>query len=111
MYDVQEAMLECIRSYLHRRSFRASVASKLPKEFTATLGVPQGSVLGPLLFILFVRNKMKSVLSQDLEFDEDSKIYSKVDNCGSIMLLKDDISSVHEWSIRNRLSLNLAKPP
>ena len=56
--------------------------------------VPQGSVLGPLLFIIFVNDMDQSVLSQLLKFADDAKLFRCVTDQGGVNILKDDLKSL-----------------
>ena len=51
---------------------------------SVTSGVPQGSVLGPLLFIIFVNDMVQSVLSQLLKFADDAKPFRCLSDPGGV---------------------------
>ena len=74
-------------------------------------GVPQGSVLGPLLFLLYTNDLPKSVTnSQTILFADDTTIYVTGNKKESLFrLLKDDLSDVIDWFRANKLSLNISK--
>ena len=76
-----------------------------------TCGVPQGSVFGPLLFILYINdfNKASSVLDLHL-FADDSNLFYSNKNLQSIeTIVNNELSKIHEWLCANRLSLNASK--
>ena len=77
-----------------------------------TCGVPQGSVLGPLPFLLYINdfNKTSSVLDLHLFADDSNLFHSHTENLQSLELtINNELCKVHEWLCANRLSLNTDK--
>lgn len=113
-FDLSEQVLSWFRSYLLGRSQAVigpdgSCSSWLP----VVAGVPQGSVLGPLLFSLFI-NDLSTVLSHSkhILYADDLQIYlhcfpSDID--AGMARVARDVGAVHDWAAQNRLRLNLAK--
>lgn len=108
-YGIAGRMLRWIRSYLSGRKFKVKVANELSDEYDVTSGVPQGSNLGPLLFILFVNDITRKIKTNILMFADDIKVYGKANNIAESKLLQEDIDWVNEWSIVNKMPLNLDK--
>ena len=74
-----------------------------------TSGVPQGTVLGPLLFVVFV-NDLPDVVSSSIKmFADDTKIYRSVSQASDICLLQSDLDALVEWSARWQLPFNHEK--
>jgi ribonuclease P/MRP protein subunit RPP40 len=74
-----------------------------------TSGVPQGSVLGPLLFVVYI-NDMPGILKNRTQlFADDSKILAEVSTEEQIKGLQEDLDLISEWSSRWLLKLNTAK--
>lgn len=73
-------------------------------------GVPQGSHLGPLLFVLFI-NDLTTVVdnSEILIFADDVKIYKRITSTHDSVLLQQDIDSFSRWCLNNELFLNVDK--
>lgn len=108
-YGVTGSMLKWIQSYLVDRPFKVKVAGALSTEFIATSGVPQGSNLGPLFFILFINDIGKGIKSRMLLFADDLKIFGRVNDYDEYMVLQKDIDNVHKWAASNKMLLNLDK--
>ena len=63
-------------------------------------GVPQGSVLGPLLFILYIDDLHHSVTNSTLKiFADDFTMYKVVTNASDCELLREDLSRISEWTV------------
>ena len=77
---------------------------------TVSGGVPQGSVLGPLLFLLYVNDIPLSVDSPILLFADDAKIFRSINRCEADYLqLQRDIDILFEWSRTWLLNFNISK--
>ena len=104
--------VDWFKSYLSNRSQFVELDGIRSSEQSITCGVPQGSILGPLLFLLHVKN-MISVIdgSCKLYLYADDSILSvvgkKVDEIE--MALSRNMESVRIWLLRNKLSLHLGK--
>ena len=77
---------------------------------TITSGVPQGSVLGPLLFLVFINDIVDIVKSEIKLFADDTSLYLTVDHpITAAATLNTDLSSIDEWSKRWLISFNAVK--
>ena len=61
-------------------------------------GVPQGSVLGPILFILYVNDLPDHVKSNIKMFADDTKLYSTVNKVEDAAKIQDDLDNLQKWS-------------
>ena len=109
-FGVHSSMLAWIQSYLSAREQFVKVCGWISKPIYVTSGVPQGSHLGPLLFILFM-NDAPDVLnySKCLMFADDLKLFSPVKSILDAINLQRDLDMLSSWCQRNCLSLNINK--
>ena len=61
-------------------------------------GIPQGSVLGPVLFVVFINDMPNSVLSTCNMFMDDTKVYREINNPEDHKALQLDLDRMNEWS-------------
>jgi len=72
-------------------------------------GIPQGSVLGPLLIICFINDMPEVVHSSIKMFADDTQIFRTVNNSEQAQLLQDDLDALEEWSNLWQLRYNAEK--
>ena len=70
-------------------------------------GVPQGLILGPLLFLIYIKNLPNDLNSNVKLFAEDTSLFSVVHNItGSAILLNSDLFKINEWALQWKMSFN-----
>ena len=74
-----------------------------------TSGVPQGSVLGPILFLLYINSMSNGVTSKMFYFADDAKIYRAITNLAEQEELQKDLYKLKKWSNGGDLEFNLTK--
>ena len=91
--------LRWLISYLSKRELQVKIKGVVSDPFIANTGVPQGSHLGPLLFILFI-NDVRNVLkfAKLLVFADDIKIFSEIRNSYDQMSLQKDLQAIYLWA-------------
>ena len=82
---------------------------KTSKWTTVLSGVPEGSLLAPLLFSLFINDLPREVDSGCLLYADDVKIFRKIVSPGDGLLLQENLSRLTAWSVRWGLTLNPSK--
>lgn len=99
-----------IESYLRGRSQVVKIGSSRSKIIQVVSGVPQGSHLGPLLFILFV-NDIPDIFktANCLMYADDVKIFHPVSSITDANELQSDLDAFTLWCRNNRLALNVSK--
>ena len=77
------------------------------REFTS--GVPQGSVLGPLLFIIYINDLDLGLVSKMSKFADDTKMGINADSDAVVKQLQEDLRKVGEWWKKWQMPFNLEK--
>lgn len=103
-------LLSWLSSYLSGRTQRVKFNSKLSRVINVTSGVPQGSHLGPILFVLYLNDLPSCVRSSNiLMYADDVKLFLPVSKINDSLLLQEDFCRLSKWCKVNDMSLNLKK--
>lgn len=106
---VDGRLLLWIESYLKGRTMRVVFAGGGSDVFTPTSGVPQGSVLGPLLFTIFINDLGSRLSVRYLLFADDLKIFWIIRNGEDVRWLQVALNELVKWCGENGLDLNPSK--
>ena len=102
--------IQWFRSYLTNRLFSVNLGNEFPSPGKLSCGVPQGSILGPPLFLLYVNDMPKAVSCELLLYADDTCLICMRKDIKTIEhQLNKDLSSLCEWFIDNKLSIHLGK--
>ena len=108
-YGIRGIPLQWFKSYLTGRKQYVSVCANTSETLEIKCGVPQGSVLGPLLFLLYINDLAK--VSKKLTFflfADDTNIYYESSNILDIQkTVNKELRKVRKWLEANRLALNI----
>ena len=97
-------------SYLTGRTQVTDIGGTLSEPTGVTCGVPQGSIIGPLLFLLYVNDMASAVRCKLLLYADDSALIASGKNVADIeSTLSSELEYVSNWLIDNKLSLHLGK--
>ena len=111
-FGVREGALSVLSSYLRDRYFRVSVGHAVSEQFPLHCGVPQGSVLGPILFIVYTRQLAHVLEAHGVRYHfyaDDSQIYLEVDSDNIVDVSERVLalmSDIKVWMLQRRLKLN-----
>ena len=110
-YGIRGLPLQLINSYLTNRTQRVKINGILSSSETISKGVPQGSVLGPLLFILFINDlpNLSDDYSTTLFADDATFCFSGKDITGLVSLCNAELTKFFDWSVCNKLTVNISK--
>ena len=110
-YGIRGNALKWFHSYLNGRTQKVKCLGDISDEKDIEMGVPQGSILGPLLFILFINDlpnisgKLKAIM-----FADDTTLFISDKNIDNLTIsFNRELSTLNNWFTANKLSLNLGK--
>ena len=111
LYGVQPKTLQWFSGYLTQRPQRILINSIFSDAKIVTCGIPQGSILGPLLFLLYLNDLPNSNLVSTVRMyaDDTSLTYASSSPDDLSHAINDDLKNVLVWLNSNRLSLNITK--
>ena len=108
-YGIRGKTLEWIASFLFSRKQQVLLEGVKSGFSEVSSGVPQGTVLGPLLFNLFINDLPDVVSSQARLFADDCLIYRNISNSDDARALQADLDSLQEWEHTWMMSFNPTK--
>nr|CAH8845910.1 unnamed protein product [Trichobilharzia regenti] len=106
---IKGRLLDWLREFLIDRRQRVRINSKLSSWTAVSSGVPQGTVLGPLLFILYINELPLLTDSPMVLYADDLKIWRELKGNSDTSTLQDDLNKLSEWSVEWMLPINVAK--
>jgi len=98
-----------ITEWLKGRRQRVCLRGSLSDWLAVLSGVPQGSVLGPILFLIFINDLDYGIKNYILKFADDTKIFGSILNRSDFCQLQDDINSLVKWSEDWQMLFNIGK--
>lgn len=108
-FGFAEKAVELVKSYLTGRHQYVSYNGFKSEWYYPTSGVPQGSNLGPLLFLLFINDLSDTVSMKSLMFADDFKMFSTVTDITDCVSFQLQIEKILQWCKKNALDLNINK--
>ena len=105
-YGVTGSILKWIRSFLESRLQRVRVGRSISDPTAVLSGIPQGSILGPILFTIFINDLPELTKSTCKIFADDTKLYESAANSATI---QEDLYRLQEWCDTWNLYFNTSK--
>jgi ribonuclease P/MRP protein subunit RPP40 len=111
MYGISGQLAKWISAFLTNRTQRVVIDYCFSSECAVISGVPQGSVLGPILFLIYI-NDIEHICCGNTKlqlFADDAKIYSNINIENASSLLQRSLDNLAEWAKEWQLSINICK--
>ncbi len=108
-YGIRGKVWTWIEQFLSNRWMRVGVRGEFSEWTRVTSGVPQGSVLGPILFLLFINDIPEGIHSLIKLFADDTKVLKKIISENDRDLLQNDLFQLCDWSEKWLLGFNTGK--
>ena len=115
-YGICGSVLRIISSFLADRKLKVVLDGQSSSEFSINAGVPQGSILGPTLFLIFINDLPDDKLSEIAIYADDTTLYSCLEKSGSLFeavelagSLQRDLDDIVEWGDKWLVSFNSGK--
>ena len=101
-YGITGSILGWISSFLSNRTQCVNINQTYSKKAEVSSGIPQGSVLGPILFVLYI-NDLPEVVSEGTWiylFADDTKIFREIKSFDDKIILQNDVEELVKWSAK-----------
>lgn len=111
-FNFSSCAAKLVQSYLENRSQVVNVNNSFSSSSSINKGVPQGSVLGPLLFSLYINSVQERITNSFHLYADDLQVYSegRLDELGSIVeSINADMARIFQWASKHELALNANK--
>ena len=111
LYGLDKPALNLLKSYLTNRIQMCSINGTISCPKIVTCGIPQGSILGPLLFLIYINDLPRSLeYSFPRMFADDTTLTVSGESIHDVeVAINHDLANVKQWLSANKLSLNLIK--
>ena len=108
-YGFTGDLINWLRNFLVNRQQRVIINGIQSDVELVTSGIPQGSVLGPTLFVIFINDLPDKVKTHVKIFADDTKIFNAIKTSEESSILQDDINQLVEWTQKWQLPFNMEK--
>ena len=111
MYGIDGRFLKFIKNYLQGREQSVVIENCVSTSQPVISGVPQGSILGPILFVLFI-NDLPAGLNPGTElalYADDTKIWRGISSDNDHRILQEDINYLNDWATLNKMKFHPMK--
>ncbi len=108
-YGVRENTLNWIRAFLNGRSQKVVIEGEESGSVPVTSGVPQGSVLGPILFVIYINDLPDHIISQVRLFADDTAVYITIRHEDDGKTLQHDLDTLQVWEKNWDMHFNPSK--
>ncbi|XP_065683334.1 uncharacterized protein LOC136096110 [Hydra vulgaris] len=108
-FGISGKLLTWIICFLANRKQRVVLGKNVTDWVDVLSGVPQGSVLGPLLFLVFINDLPENFINECRLYADDNKIIAPISSQNDSQLFQNDMNKLDKWSTKWKLGLNFEK--
>ena len=108
-YGIRGSTHKWINSWLSGRTQQVVLDGQASDPVPVLSGVPQGSVLGPVLFLLFINDLPDNIKSSVRLFADDCVLYRNIHSLQDCLTLQEDLTSLGQWEADWQMKFNVAK--
>ena len=109
VHGIGNGMINWIEKWLIDRKQRVVVDGEVSNWKSVLSGVSQGSVLGPILFLIYINDLDDDITSKVLKFAGDTKVFKKIKSDADRQHLQDDLNKLTEWFEKWQMLFNFGK--
>ena len=108
-YGIRGSTHKWINSWLSGRTQKVVLDGQASDPVPVLSGVPQGSVLGPVLFLIFINDLPDNIRSSVRLFADDCVLYRNIHSIQDCFILQEDLTSLGQWEADWQMKFNVAK--
>jgi hypothetical protein len=108
-YGIKGKNNQWIKAFLESRTQAVVLENKYSDKVDVTSGVPQGSVLGPVLFLIYINDITDNMQSTIRLFADDCTIYRPINNKNDQQILQSDLTNLTKWEQKWKMAFNVSK--
>ena len=110
-FGIDGSLLRFISEYLRNRKQSVVISGFVSSELPVLSGVPQGSILGPTLFVIFLNDIVRGlhVGTNITMYADDTKIWRQMINSDDHLTLQADINYLLDWALQNKMRFHPSK--
>jgi len=102
-------VLRWIENWLLNRKQRVCIDGYQSSWQSVLSGVPQGFVLGPVLFLIFINDLDSGIVNHILKFADDRKVFGNINHVSDSIKLQEDLNELFNWSQDWQMKFNVDK--
>ena len=109
-YKLSPPLVKILEHYLADRQQLTQINNTVSDHKSVPFGIPQGSILGPTLFIMYINDVVKEIKNCSCYlYADDMVIYTLLDYVNRLANLQQDLDRVFQWCKKNKLTININK--
>ena len=97
-YGITGGIFNWIKGFLQGRTQQVVVNGSMSATAPVLSGIPQGTVLGPVLFVIYINDLLDNITSEGLMFADDTKLFRLITSREDALALQSDLQTLEQWS-------------